>query len=148
MIGRQLWSTRPFYALDVSFPRWLARSNKYLANRVLIRLAGRPPFGAIRHVGRTSGHTYRIPVNVFRSGNDFVIALTYGPTADWVKNVLTAGEATVEFDGSENPVTSPRIVDRADALGVFPRWARAILRLANVSEFLRLELEQNTAESR
>ena len=120
-------------------PRWLALSNKYLANRVLIRLAKRPPFGAIRHVGRKSGNSYRIPINAFRDGDDFVIALTYGSNADWVRNVMVAGGATIEHGGMDHRVVHPRLVDRADASSVFPPWARAILRLAGVTEFVRLE---------
>ena len=123
------------------FPRWLARSNKYLANRLLIGLADRPPFGAIRHVGRKSGREYRIPINAFRSDGDFVIALTYGSRADWVKNVIAAGRATIEHGGEDYSVANPRVVDRSEALAVFPGWARAILRLAGVTEFLRLEVE-------
>lgn len=120
------------------FPRWLARSNKYFANRVLIKLVERPPFGALRHIGRTTGRSYRTPLTVFRNGEDFVIALTYGSGADWVKNVLAAGEATVEYAGADHRAIDPRIVDRADAWDLFPAWARALLRLVGVTEFLLL----------
>lgn len=111
-----------------------------MANRLLIHLAGWPPFGAIRHVGRRSGKEYRIPINAFRADGDVVIALTYGSQTDWVKNVVAAGRATIEHGGSDHSVTDPRIVGRADAFAAFPRWARAILRLARVTEFLRLEV--------
>ncbi len=123
----------------MAFPRWLARSNKYLANRVLIRLAERPPFAAIRHVGRRSGTEYRIPINTFRLDGEFVIALTYGPEADWVKNVVAAGSAVIEHGGVDVPVANPRLVGRADAIAAFPGWARAILAVAGVQQFLRLE---------
>ncbi len=121
-------------------PRWLARSNKHVANRLLIGLANRPPFGAIRHVGRSSGTEYRIPINAFRDGPDFVVALTYGSNADWVKNVVAAGGGTIEHGGSEHPVTNPRIVGPEDAMALFPAAARIILRAVGVSEFLRLEV--------
>lgn len=76
-----------------------------------------------------------------RSGNDFVIALTYGSQADWVKNVLASGRATIEHGEIDHAVSNPRIVGRSDALGVFPAWAVAILRLVAVTEFSRLEVE-------
>ena len=123
----------------MAFPRWLARSNKYLANRVLIRMSKRPPFAAIRHVGRRSGTEYRIPVNTFRHEGDFVIALTYGPNADWVKNVLAAEAAVIEYAGSDVKVSNPRVVSRDEVIEAFPGWARAILAVAGVEQFLRLE---------
>lgn len=123
------------------FPRWLARANKHLANRVMIRLADRPPFGALTHIGRTSGRRYRIPVNLFRDGRDVVVALTYGSKSDWVRNVMAAGGATIEFDGRHHTVANPRIVGRREVWGLLPGWVRGVLSLAGVTEFLRLEVE-------
>ena len=34
---------------------------------------------------------HETPVNVFRRSDGYVVALTYGAGADWVRNVLTAG---------------------------------------------------------
>ena len=40
---------------------------------------------------------YRTPLNVFRGDEDhFVIALTYGPGADWVRNIVAAGRGTAQ----------------------------------------------------
>jgi deazaflavin-dependent oxidoreductase (nitroreductase family) len=64
---------------------------------VLRPLAGRlPVFGIIQHRGRSSGRLYRTPVNVFRCGNTFLFFLTYGSDVQWVKNVLAAGDCTIE----------------------------------------------------
>jgi len=46
----------------------------------------RPPL--IDHVGRTSGSSYSTPVGAVPIEDGFVIALPYGLSADWLKNVL------------------------------------------------------------
>jgi hypothetical protein len=45
---------------------------------------------------RSSGRLYRTPVNVFRRGDTFLFFLTYGSDVQWVKNVLAAGDCTIE----------------------------------------------------
>jgi hypothetical protein len=37
-----------------------------------------------------AARTYRTPVNLFRTGQGYLLALTFGSDADWVKNVLAA----------------------------------------------------------
>ena len=49
-----------------------------------------PGFAIINHRGRKSGQTYRTPMNVFRDGDDYLFALTYGSDVQWVKNILAA----------------------------------------------------------
>jgi len=67
----------------MALPRTLARLNKIGLNRVTTRLAPVVPgFGVVVHQGRRSGRRYQTPVNVFRSGSGYVIALTYGPDSD------------------------------------------------------------------
>jgi hypothetical protein len=46
---------------------------------VTLRIAGcLPGFGILSHVGRKSGRTYRIPINVFQRCDYYYFALTYG----------------------------------------------------------------------
>ncbi len=72
--------------------RWLAKINITFTNRITGLFAGwLPGFGILTHIGRKSGKVYRIPVNVFRASNSFIIALTYSSQSEWVKNVLAAG---------------------------------------------------------
>ena len=72
--------------------RRVARFNRLVTNRVTGPLAPwLPGFGIVVHTGRESGREYRTPVNVFRYQGAFVVALTYGSGADWVRNVLAAG---------------------------------------------------------
>jgi hypothetical protein len=64
-------------------PRPLARLNRRLTNRVAGRVAGRlPPFAIVAHSGRRSGRTYQTPIWAFRAPDGFVVALTYGDSAD------------------------------------------------------------------
>ncbi len=124
---------------QVPFPKALAKFNKVFTNRVMIRLSGRPPFGAIRHTGRVSGSEHRIPINVFPAGDDFVFALTYGPDADWVKNVMHAGGVVLEYAGDDIPLVQPRMIPRSEAKSFMPVAVRIMLRLLRVDRFLRLQ---------
>jgi deazaflavin-dependent oxidoreductase (nitroreductase family) len=67
-------------------PKVVGQWNKAGLNRLTRHIAPwMPGFGVIVHRGRRSGARYQTPVNVFRAGNGYVIALTYGPDTDWVK---------------------------------------------------------------
>lgn len=58
--------------------RWLAKINIAVTNRITSLFAGwLPGFGILAHVGRKSGKVYQTPVNVFRTPNGFIVALTY-----------------------------------------------------------------------
>ena len=66
--------------------RKLGRAIRPLA----IKSAGGPGASAsvVHHVGRTSGRSYSTPVGAVPTDDGFVIALPYGLSADWLKNVL------------------------------------------------------------
>ena len=96
-----------------------------------------PLFGIIRHRGRRSGQLYRAPVNVFRDGADYIVALTYSSEVQWVQNVMAAGGCELETRGKVVRLTHPELfVDRRQSLMPFP--FRQFLALMNVTEFLRL----------
>jgi deazaflavin-dependent oxidoreductase (nitroreductase family) len=91
--------------------RRIAHFNRRVTNRVTGPLAPwLPGFGVVVHSGRKSGREYRTPVNVFRHGGGYVIALTYGAEADWVRNVLAAGRATLLTRGGRLELTGPELV--------------------------------------
>jgi hypothetical protein len=57
----------------------VARFNTRVTNRVTRHIASwMPGFAIVCHVGRRSGRLYRTPVNVFRDGDRYLFALTYG----------------------------------------------------------------------
>lgn len=81
-------------------PRWVARFNLYVTNRLLGPLASRlPGMGVVIHVGRKTHRRYRTPVLVFRRGNRLIIALTYGRESQWVHNVLAQDGCRLETEG-------------------------------------------------
>jgi deazaflavin-dependent oxidoreductase (nitroreductase family) len=122
----------------VPLPGWLARFNRRATNRLTGSFAGRlPGFAIITHEGRRSGRRHRTPVNIFRSGDDFVIALTYGRQRDWVRNVMAAGGCEIETQGITLHLRDPLIVtDASQTLVPFP--VRPILRAIGVTEFMKL----------
>lgn len=121
-------------------PMTLARFNRRVTNRVARRFAGRiPPLANLEHRGRTSGRAYRTPVVLFRDGEDgLVIALTYGPGTDWVRNVLAAGGCTIESGGRRVALTEPRLLHGDRGLASLPHPVRFALRLLHVEDYLLL----------
>jgi deazaflavin-dependent oxidoreductase (nitroreductase family) len=96
-----------------------------------------PGFGIISYRGRRSGKQYRTPMNVFRDGEDWVFALTYGSDVQWVRNVLAAGEADLEVGNTTIHLAEPEVfVDPSRHLMPLP--VRIFLGLIRVSEFLRM----------
>ena len=126
-------------------PRWLARVNRRVTNRLLGPLAPYlPGFGVVVHTGRKTHRRYRTPVNVFRRADGYVIALTYGPDAEWVRNVLAGGGCTLETRGRTLRLTRPRLFHDEWRRSV-PAPVRLILGLGNVSDFLELKLDDGAA---
>jgi len=127
-------------------PRSIARANRRVTNRLLGGLATRlPGFGVVVHTGRTSQRQYRTPVNVFRRGDRYIIALTYGSNADWVRNVLADGGCTLETRGRTCRLSSPRLF-HDESRGAVPGPVRLILGLINVSDFLELTLDERAGD--
>ena len=119
-------------------PKRIAHFNKRVTNRITRRFAGLVPgFAIVTHVGRHSGRTYRTPVNVFRDGNRYVFALTYGPDSDWVRNVVAAGGCEIETRGKSVALSEPRRFTDPSRRAI-PVPARWILGLIHVDEFLEL----------
>jgi deazaflavin-dependent oxidoreductase (nitroreductase family) len=119
-------------------PKTLARFNLVVTNRVLGPLAARlPAFAVVHHVGRRSGRAYATPVNLFREGDRYVMALTYGADAQWVRNVLAAGGCEVTTRGRRLALGQPEIV-RDTGHALVPRLVGRALRLLDVPDVLVL----------
>jgi deazaflavin-dependent oxidoreductase (nitroreductase family) len=119
--------------------RFLRPFTKRVINPVTRLFAGwLPGFAILTHVGRKSGRTYRTPINVFRRGDHYLFALTYGADVDWVKNVLAAGGCELQTRGRTVRLADP-CVSADPAKGVLPlplRWAGSVVGL---TEFLHLQ---------
>jgi deazaflavin-dependent oxidoreductase (nitroreductase family) len=119
-------------------PKRLARFNRVVTNPVLQHAAKRlPGFAVVHHVGRRSGRAFSNPVNLFRHGDRYVIALTYGADSQWVRNVLAAGAFDVESRDKRIHLTGPEIVHDPSA-ALVPAPIRPILRALQVSDFMLL----------
>lgn len=119
-------------------PRWLARFNLHVTNRILGPLAlYTPGMGVIVHVGRKTRRVHRTPVLIFRQAKHFVIALTYGRESEWVRNVIAQNGCVLETQGKSAQLTSPYLY-RDDKRRAMPGVVRLMLGLMNVSDFLEL----------
>ena len=118
-------------------------SNKYLLNPLMLRLAGKRFWYAsvVEHSGRRSGKTYSTPVVADRVGRDILIPLPYGTQVDWVRNVLTAGSATVVRKGETLAVGAPELIDSTQALPLLPRNRRRTFERVHIGHFLRMRVE-------
>lgn len=126
------------YPQDMPAPRWLAEFNRSVTNPLLSGMARYLPcFGIVHHTGRRSGLAYENPVCVFRFGSIYTIALTYGPKADWVRNVLAKEGCTLETQGRQQQLVQPFLLYDPERRAVPPLVAR-LLGLLRVNHFLEL----------
>jgi len=116
-------------------PRWLARFNRRVINPREVRKGVRP---VLIHVGRSSGNTYRTPLDAHPSPDGYVFIPMYGPRTDWVKNVLAAGAARLCVDGQEIELESPQMVRKADIWPLLPTTTKTPPGISDESELLRM----------
>ena len=114
--------------------------NRALWNPLSMKTAGKPGVYAsvIRHVGRTTGRPYETPIGAVATDDGFVIALPYGSRADWVKNVLASGSATIVDEGNMYRVDQPEIIPMAVVAPRFPPKDQRSFRMFCVDQCLRV----------
>jgi len=81
--------------------------------------------------------TAGIVAGAFAVDDGFVIALPYGQSADWVKNVLASNSAVIVDEGGTYRVGEPEIVETAEVVQHLPSGEQRMLRLFGVGESLR-----------
>ena len=119
-------------------PHWLTRVNLVVSNRITAPFAAWLPwFCVLEHVGRSSGTVRRTPLNVFRRGDRWVFALTYGPDVQWVANVVAAGECRIRTRGRWLRLVEPRRFTDPSRRRV-PSIVRIVLAVLGVTEFLEM----------
>ena len=116
-------------------PRWLARFNRRVINPREVRRGKRP---VLIHIGRSSGNTYRTPLDAHPSPDGYVFIPMYGPRTDWVKNVLAAEEARLSIGGKEIELESPRLVSKKDVWPFLPASTKTPPGISDESELLCL----------
>lgn len=127
-------------------PRWVARFNKVGLNRFTKFIAPwAPGWAVVIHRGRKSGRTFRTPLWAFRRRDGFVIALTYGSTSDWVRNVLAAGGCEVLARRRHYQLGSPTLFHDEEATDMPPFIRFMLRRVIKAPEFLRLDIVRELA---
>lgn len=114
--------------------------SRRVVNPRMMATAGTPGAYAslIHHVGRTSGRAYSTPVVAVPTGDGFAIALPYGTTSNWVRNVLASGSATLVHEGATHEVGRPELVPLASMDEYFPEKERRSHARFKVDQCLRL----------
>jgi deazaflavin-dependent oxidoreductase (nitroreductase family) len=116
-------------------PRWLAHINKRVFNPVEVRRGARP---VLIHTGRSSGKTYRTPLDAHTLPDGYLFIPLYGPRTDWVKNVLAAQAARLSIDGHEIELQSPRLVKKKDIWPMVHTTSKSYPGISGESELLRM----------
>lgn len=118
-------------------PRSIARFNRAILNPITRRFAGRiAPFVLVTHIGRTSGTVRQTPVWGFPTPDGFIIALTYGPNADWVRNVLAAERCDVVYRNRAISLTEPALREADPGTQPLPGLIKRALGIMGVRDFL------------
>jgi deazaflavin-dependent oxidoreductase (nitroreductase family) len=120
-------------------PMWVAQVNKRVFNRRELRKGVRP---VLTHVGRSSGTTYRTPLDAHPVEGGYIFIVMYGSASDWVQNVLAAGSATLKVDSDELELVSPRLVSKADAWQLLPSATKAPANFLRVTEYLQMDVRR------
>ena len=113
---------------------------KRFVNPILRNAArsSRGPFALLRHVGRKSGKTYEIHIMVWRVQDGFVIALTYGPQVDWLRNLQAAEQGTLRWHKQEYVFQTPVFIDEKIAVRALPALIRGFLGKRSTHGFVKL----------
>ncbi len=117
-------------------PLWWGHINKRVFNPRELARGERP---VITHVGRTSGRTYRTPLDALPVEGGYLFMLVYGSRSDWVQNVLAAGKARLTVDGEDIELTAPRVVGDAEAWAALPDTVKRPPGFLRISEYLRMD---------
>jgi deazaflavin-dependent oxidoreductase (nitroreductase family) len=115
--------------------------NKYVLNRFMMKFVVTPrskKFALLRHTGRKSGKIFQTPLIVVPHKDHFIIALTYGPKVDWLRNLQATGHGTIVWQGKDYEIGRPEPVETAEGLSNFATLERFILRWVNVEHFIRV----------
>jgi deazaflavin-dependent oxidoreductase (nitroreductase family) len=123
----------------VPMPRWWTHINKRVFNPAELRRGVRP---VLTHVGRSSGTTYRTPLDAHPVEGGYVFILVYGSRSDWVRNVLAAGHAGLRIDQQELELTAPRLISGDEAWAAIGDGVKRPPSVLKITEYLRMDLNE------
>ena len=116
-------------------PLWWGHVNKKLFNQRALK-SGK--WKTLTHTGRISGQVYRTPLDATEVDGTYLFMLVYGSRADWVRNVLASGKASLEVGREVIELTTPRLVPADIARPLLegalpPDWLK-------IDEFLQMDI--------
>ncbi len=116
--------------------RRVPRAAKTLNRFIVPAARWLPVWAVLYHRGRKSGREYSTPVAVIKKKNVYRIALPYGTDVDWLRNVVAAGEFTIEHLGRTVTLTDLQVV-HDPSVGWAPPGGRQLLRRLGVHDHLQ-----------
>ncbi|OFW65194.1 MAG: hypothetical protein A2135_08080 [Actinobacteria bacterium RBG_16_67_15] len=125
----------------MALPRWLARINRRVFNPIEIRRGVRP---VLIHVGRSSGRTYSTPLDAHAVEGGYVFIPMYGPSTDWLRNVLAAGTALLRIKGQEIELDTPRLVRKREVWPLVAATTKKPPGITDESQLLRMDVRRSS----
>lgn len=118
-------------------PLWWGQINKRVFNPSALR-NGR--WKVLTHVGRSSGRTYRTPLDAAEVDGTYVFILVYGSRSDWVQNVMASGSATLDTRDGVVELTAPRIIPGDVARPMIKPQVTLPPKFLRVDEYLQMDV--------
>ena len=116
-------------------PLWWGHINKRVFNPRSLRNG---KWQVIEHVGRSSGTTYRTPIDALRVDDGIIVVLVYGSRSDWVQNVLASGTAKLDIDGETLELAEPELMTLDEAFALLPADAKRPPGFLRINECLHM----------
>ncbi len=121
----------------MTMPRLLAHINKRTFNKLTLRRDTSP---VLIHSGRSSGRTYRTPLDATPVEGGYIFFVIYGRKSDWLKNVLASGSADLLIDRDTIRLDNPRLVPATEARTLLPPGTSEPPEFIKVSDYLRMDI--------
>jgi deazaflavin-dependent oxidoreductase (nitroreductase family) len=118
-------------------PRWVAKVNKRVTNPLQVKQGKWP---VLTHAGRTSGATYRTPLEAHPIDGGYIFILVYGSDSDWVQNVLAGGDAALDIDGDTFKLVNPRLVSKEAAWQLLSPDTKEPPKFLRIDEYLQVDV--------
>jgi deazaflavin-dependent oxidoreductase (nitroreductase family) len=125
-------------------PLWWGQINKRLFNP---RALENGKWKVLTHVGRTSGKTYRTPLDGREVDGTYVFIIVYGLRSDWVQNTVASGYATLDVGDELVELGSPRILRGAAGREKLEGFVRLPPGFMKVDEFLQMDIVSRRPKS-
>jgi len=122
-------------------PLWWGQINKRVFNPRALRNG---KWQVIQHVGRSSGRSYRTPLEAHEVDDGFVFVLVYGSHSDWVRNVMATGTAKLEVDGNTIDLVEPHVIGAEEAFARLPAGTKRPPGFLKIDEFLTMRRADHT----